>query len=657
MCIRDSGEGRGMERLVDREWVERELGLDATTDEGQQLLDYLCDQLGVRAEADLNRLNKGQIQRAKDQLRPIPAGKFQEAVQRVVQWSDDAPDHPPPKKRPKLSASCGEADDERPARKGWDHDTLGHAIPRMLEREFYIHRKDKLDQLVQLLSTEEAEHAHAQSPVAVTGYPGTGKTELCKALLHEKELQEAFPGGFGRCVVTKSASGEKVIRRVLTELVRNARDECAQDLMEKPQWDQQECEAACEHIMRLCQERKVLVVLDDVWAREQAEAVVDCVRDSPSRVLMTSRRRDLVEDELGVVAKNLIVFTGITEGEALRLLHSRSTSGATQTKSMTAYMKEAEAELSRPPRRRSFRHPMNQLAKKCGYVPLALNAVGSTVKRRLRSGQAPNKAWACVCQMMTTETQKDLMKAVDEAVAMSVDTLDPRLRDIYLSFAAVPEKAIKRIPVGVLERMWNTDESGAFELCGNLAGMSLLTTENGNITLHDLQYDVVCRWKPRQQELVQYHDNLLRSLVAQPLRRQNALGINSQLFSDPFWSQDPSWSHPYFQSLGQSYLKWCTRHHLQGASEELRNDQGVVLAAVVWDGRALRFASEVLRNDKDVVLAAVRENGHALEFVSEELRNDKEVVLDAVMVIGSALKVAAEELRNDKDVVLAASPE
>jgi hypothetical protein len=63
---------------------------------------------------------------------------------------------------------------------------------------------------------------------------------------------------------------------------------------------------------------------------------------------------------------------------------------------------------------------------------------------------------------------------------------------------------------------------------------------------------------------------------------------------------------------------------------------------------------------KAEVLKAVKRDGYALKFASEELRNDKEVVIAAVgykgtfLRHGRALKYASEELRNDIDVVRAA---
>ena len=43
-------------------------------------------------------------------------------------------------------------------------------------------------------------------------------------------------------------------------------------------------------------------------------------------------------------------------------------------------------------------------------------------------------------------------------------------------------------------------------------------------------------------------------------------------------------------------------------------------------GLALQYASEQLRGDREVVLAAVKQKGRALCFASEQLQNDPELV-------------------------------
>ena len=54
------------------------------------------------------------------------------------------------------------------------------------------------------------------------------------------------------------------------------------------------------------------------------------------------------------------------------------------------------------------------------------------------------------------------------------------------------------------------------------------------------------------------------------------------------------------------------RWSLAGASEELKADMEVALAAVTNDGLALEFVSSELRANKQVVLAAVSQNGQVM---------------------------------------------
>ena len=49
---------------------------------------------------------------------------------------------------------------------------------------------------------------------------------------------------------------------------------------------------------------------------------------------------------------------------------------------------------------------------------------------------------------------------------------------------------------------------------------------------------------------------------------------------------------------------------------------------------AIEYASEELRADKEVVMAAVKNDGFALEYASDELKADKELVMLANSEIG-----------------------
>ena len=61
------------------------------------------------------------------------------------------------------------------------------------------------------------------------------------------------------------------------------------------------------------------------------------------------------------------------------------------------------------------------------------------------------------------------------------------------------------------------------------------------------------------------------------------------------------------------------------------------MIAVTQGGDALKHASEELKNDREVILAAVTQYGYALEWASDELKHDEEVVLAAVAQDGGAL--------------------
>ena len=94
---------------------------------------------------------------------------------------------------------------------------------------------------------------------------------------------------------------------------------------------------------------------------------------------------------------------------------------------------------------------------------------------------------------------------------------------------------------------------------------------------------------------------------------------------------------------------------LRDASDVLRADREVVLAAVRQNGLALQFARHKLRTtDRDVVLAAVRQNGLALQFVDAGLNFDRDgVALEAVQRTGGALQYVSGYLRYDKAFIFA----
>jgi hypothetical protein len=119
---------------------------------------------------------------------------------------------------------------------------------------------------------------------------------------------------------------------------------------------------------------------------------------------------------------------------------------------------------------------------------------------------------------------------------------------------------------------------------------------------------------------------------------------------------------------------------LQYASESLRDDMEVVLAAIQNDGKAISHVSDNLKNNVDLVfdslknsaglsyfnylplelqnrenlLLALKNGGGLIGDIPINLRSDKEIVMFAVKDYGENLCQASTELKNDKEIVLAA---
>jgi len=93
---------------------------------------------------------------------------------------------------------------------------------------------------------------------------------------------------------------------------------------------------------------------------------------------------------------------------------------------------------------------------------------------------------------------------------------------------------------------------------------------------------------------------------------------------------------------------------LEYVEAEYRSDWDIVASAVSNDGLALKFASDDLRNDPSICKTAVTTTGLALKLVPQTLQNDIEIVLEAVTNDGKALEFASKDLKANRDIVLIA---
>ncbi|WOG25644.1 DUF4116 domain-containing protein [Endozoicomonas sp. 8E] len=93
------------------------------------------------------------------------------------------------------------------------------------------------------------------------------------------------------------------------------------------------------------------------------------------------------------------------------------------------------------------------------------------------------------------------------------------------------------------------------------------------------------------------------------------------------------------------------RGGLKYASQGIRNDKHLVLAAISLDPYNLVYLSEELKSDKEVVLAAVTRDGYQLRYASPKPQDNEEVVMAAIKNYPAALRYASERIRSDKSII------
>jgi hypothetical protein len=81
------------------------------------------------------------------------------------------------------------------------------------------------------------------------------------------------------------------------------------------------------------------------------------------------------------------------------------------------------------------------------------------------------------------------------------------------------------------------------------------------------------------------------------------------------------------------------------------NNYNCVLLNILCDGMLLRFASEELRDNQEIVIAAVKQNPMAIKFASDRVKLDETIINTALMQNGDTLKFLSESLQNNINLI------
>ncbi|MHC5751291.1 MAG: NB-ARC domain-containing protein, partial [Nostoc sp.] len=323
----------------------------------------------------------------------------------------------------------------------------------------------------------------------IHGLGAVGKSTIAAALAHDAEVQTRFFDG----ILWATLGQQPDVLSLLSGWVQRLGDYSF-----KP--TPNSAEATSSHLRTLLYDKAVLLVVDDAWNTQDAQAF-NC-GGSRCQVLVTTREA-VIADALAASTYSLDIMT---DTQAMELL----------TKKLAREIIGAE------------RQSAANLAKGVGYLPLALELAAAQI--------ADGTAWTVLLQDIQQEIARlktfdrpGARDITDEAslkrlsltasLNLSVQRLSEEEREYFTWFGVLPEDAT--ITPKMTATLWDlADERDASDALEYLRSKALLlpgvALADGTVTyrLHDLFHDLAC--------------NLLTA-PATPKRRGDLLGLGIPL--------------------------------------------------------------------------------------------------------------------------------
>jgi hypothetical protein len=328
----------------------------------------------------------------------------------------------------------------------------------------------------------------AAARVGLQGMGGIGKTVLASALAHRPEVRRAFPDGIFWITLGQKPQ--------LAEQQRWLARELGDEALFPDERSGKEC------LRNLLTGRKALLVLDDVWQREDAEAFN--VIGAMGRILLTTRDAGLVTELASKETHYRVELP--TEAEAEGIF------------SAAARPKPEEPPIG------ITHEEVRQIVAQCGRLPLALALCGGMVQKRV-TPQAVLEALRrhALRKISTRHPEAEAHRNLWVAMEASLEVLPAEEQMRFVELAVFPLD--RGAPQAAVDTLWN--HTGGLEplesqiLLAELAERSLvqLTPAAGDdeqptvrMTLHDLLHNFATGMAEKQfGNMAALHQRLLDS--------------------------------------------------------------------------------------------------------------------------------------------------
>ncbi len=287
----------------------------------------------------------------------------------------------------------------------------------------YMLREDYLNSFRETLLKGDASKVGITGRyIGVQGMGGIGKSILANALAHDESVQQAFPDGIFWLQFRQQITKEYLLERQ-KEILHSL--QCEQVPYSLSQG---------KNLLDLTlQDKHCLLIIDDIWDNKHIKHFD--INNTNSRYLLTTRNSALLAD-IGAITCPVDL---LSEVDALNLLAIYS---GYSFNDLPAESKE--------------------IVKKCGFLPLAIAAIGSMVKNK------PVNRWKLALKKLKNAELDKIATTFDydhnnlfKAFQVSVEALPKEVQEYYKTLVIFPEDV--QIPESVLEILWDYLDLGVLD--------------------------------------------------------------------------------------------------------------------------------------------------------------------------------------------------
>lgn len=278
--------------------------------------------------------------------------------------------------------------------------------------------EDEADKLKGYLSAECEE----LEVISIVGMPGLGKTTLAGKIFRDPEIQYEFPTRIW-VYISQEFTRKDIFLAILKDLTR-----LTDEIRSKTDNE------LAEMVVGYLQNGRFLLVMDDVWSREDWDklhiALPKC--NARGKVLITSRQAEVGWHVNRRRGPHMLRF--LTVDESILLLQL-------EVFQEPKFPQELEVEG-------------RLIAGRCDGLPLAIVVIGGIlVKKFSGDTNAMKTTWQHVSESFETYLKdENAGKRLEKIILLSYEKLPYHLRECFLYFGMFPEDF--EIPVWKLIRLW-----------------------------------------------------------------------------------------------------------------------------------------------------------------------------------------------------------